>query len=86
ATRTFSDRSFCREQPLPNQFCTQMQNFDVRQPEKVALDLFSDGSVLVANRYGPTAAVCHGTKFLTINYWDGFDSFTFQKQSLPIIK
>jgi len=86
ATRTFSDRTFCRNQPGPNQFCTLDQNFDVRQAEKVALDIFSDGGVMVARQYGPTAAVCHGTKFLTINYWDGFDSFTFQKQTLPIIK
>lgn len=88
AKRTFSDRSFCRQQPAPGQFvfCGEMQNFDVRQSEKVALDLFSDGSVMVASRYGPIAAVCHGTKFLTINYWDGFDSFTFQKQSPLVLK
>jgi hypothetical protein len=84
AKRTFSDVSYCRD-PVPGTFCGVFQNFDIKRPETVALDIFSDGGVMVARQYGPTAATCYGTKFLTINYWDGFDSFTFVKQSAPII-
>jgi hypothetical protein len=50
------------------------------RPETVLVDILKDGRFITHRRYGPTpwSAVCYSGKFLTLDYWDGFDSFSFK--------
>jgi hypothetical protein len=85
ATRLFSEAQYCPD-PVSGGFgCrTPDQPFDAKRSENVLIDIFSDGGVMTARQFGPNpGSVCYGTKFLTLNYGDGFDSFSFSKYSGP---
>jgi hypothetical protein len=45
--------------------------------EYIYVEVYGDGSVRFNSIHGPYAAQCYGEKFLTVNTWDSFETFTF---------
>ena len=45
--------------------------------EYLYVEVYGDGSVRFNSIHGPYAAQCSDDKFLTVNTWDSFETFTF---------